>query len=48
MALVDAEYKSIAINISCNGRIFDGGIFTASRLPEFLEHQLCTVLPQNP
>jgi len=48
MAVVDAEYKFIAINIGCNGRISDGGVFSASGLPEFLEHQLCTVLPQNP
>jgi hypothetical protein len=48
MALVDAEYKFIAVNIGCNGRISNGGVFSASGLPEFLEHQLCTVLPQNP
>jgi hypothetical protein len=48
MAVVDAEYKFIAINIGCNGRISDGGVFSASGLPEFLEHQLCTILPQNP
>jgi hypothetical protein len=27
MALVDAEYKFIAINVDCNGRISDGGVF---------------------
>jgi hypothetical protein len=48
MALVDAEYKFIAVNIGCDGRISDGGVFSASGLPEFLEPQLCTVLPQNP
>jgi hypothetical protein len=48
MAVVNAEYKFIAINIGCNGRISDGGVFPASGLPESLEHQLCTVLPQNP
>jgi hypothetical protein len=48
MAIVDAEYIFIVINIGCNGRISDGGVFSASGVPEFLEHQLCTVLPQNP
>jgi hypothetical protein len=48
MALVDAEYKFIAINVGCNEKISDGGVFSALGLPEFLKHQLCAVLPQNP
>jgi hypothetical protein len=31
----------------CNGRIPDGEVISASGLPEFLEHQLCIILPQN-
>jgi hypothetical protein len=31
----------------CKGKIPDGEVISASGLPEFLEQQLCIVLPQN-
>ena len=37
LALVDADYKFIYIDVGCNGRISDGGVFKNSTLSTALE-----------
>jgi hypothetical protein len=48
MELVNAQYKFIAVKIGCNGRTSHGGVFSATRIPQCLEHPLCTVLFHTP
>lgn len=38
LALVDAEYKFIYVDVGCNGRISDGGVFRNSTLNRALEN----------
>ncbi|XP_044744271.1 uncharacterized protein LOC123306367 [Coccinella septempunctata] len=37
LALVDARYRFIYVNLGCNGRISDGGVFRNSKLSEILQ-----------
>jgi len=37
MALVDADYKFIYIDVGCNGRVSDGGVFNRSSLYQALD-----------
>ena len=43
MALVDANYKFIFVDVGCNGRISDGGVFGNSTLYHGLEHDLLSL-----
>ena len=38
MALVDADYKFLYVDVGCNGRISDGGVFRHSSLSSALEN----------
>lgn len=38
LALVDADYKFIYVDIECNGRISDGGVLKNSTLSRALEN----------
>ena len=40
LALVDADYRFIYVNVGCNGRISDGGVFRASSLSQALNEDL--------
>ena len=42
LALVDANYKFIYLDVGCNGKISDGGVFRNSTLSKgtFLAHAL--------
>lgn len=46
LALVDANYKFIYIDIGCNGRISDGGVFRNSSLSTALDSDTLN-LPKN-
>ena len=46
MALVDADYKFIFIDVGCNGRVSDGGVFKNSSLSKALERKQVK-LPQT-
>lgn len=43
LALVDANYKFLYIDVGCNGRISDGGVFTNCSLSRALENNLLNV-----
>ena len=43
LALVDANYKFIYVDIGCNGRISDGGVFRNCDLYQHLEHNRLNV-----
>uniref|UniRef100_A0A1X7UBR9 DDE Tnp4 domain-containing protein n=1 Tax=Amphimedon queenslandica TaxID=400682 RepID=A0A1X7UBR9_AMPQE len=48
MALVDADYKFIFVDIACNGRVSDGGIFRESTLSAALESNALDFPPPEP
>ena len=49
LALVDANYKFTYVNVGCNGRISDGGVFRNSTLSEALNNDLLGIpLPRAP
>ena len=43
MALVDAEYRFLYVEVGCNGRISDGGVFTSSLLYRALENNFLNI-----
>lgn len=45
MAVVDAQYKFLYINVGCNGRISDGGVFQRCSLYEAMQNNVLQ-LPQ--
>jgi hypothetical protein len=45
MALVDADYKFLFIDVGCNGRISDGGVFGNSKLSGALEENAWEIPP---
>ena len=47
MALVNAEYRFLFVEVGCNGRISDGGVFTASALYRALESNLLQIPDTN-
>ena len=48
MALVDADYKFIYIDVGCNGRISDGGVFAGCSLSEALDGAIANVPADAP
>lgn len=47
LALVDANYKFLLVDIGCNGRISDGGVFAASAMPGIIQRSGIN-LPKKP
>ena len=43
MALVDADYKFVYVDVGCQGRISDGGVFRESSLNSALERNLLNI-----
>ena len=43
MALVDADYKFVYVDIGCNGRVSDGGVFGGCSLVEALNARLLNI-----
>ena len=48
LAVVDANYKFIYINVGCNGRVSDGGVFRQSSIFTALENNLLNIPPPEP
>ena len=49
LALVDANYRFIYVNVGCNGRISDGGVFRASSLSDALNKDMLRIpAPKSP
>ena len=48
MALVDADYKFIYIDVGCNGRVNDGGVFKNSTLYSALENETLNIPSPSP
>ena len=45
LALVDANYKFIYVDIGCNGRISDGGVFRNSSLSTAIDENILNIPP---
>ena len=45
LALVDADYKFIYVDIGCNGRISDGGVYQNSSLSHAINSNLINIPP---
>ena len=43
LALVDADYKFLYVDVGCTGRVSDGGVFRNSSLGDALEHNKLNV-----
>lgn len=48
MALADANYKFIFIDVGCKGRISDGGVFNRSALSQALQNNTLNIPPPRP
>ena len=48
LALVDADYKFIYVDIGCNGRVADGGVFKNSALFAALENKSLNIPSPRP
>ena len=48
MALVDAEYRFLYVDIGSNGRVSDGGVFKGCTLYDALENNVAGVPPAQP
>ena len=45
LALVDADYKFIYVDVGCNGRISDGGVYRNSSLSQAIDNNLLNLPP---
>ena len=48
MAVVDANYKFLFVDIGCNGRISDGGVFKNCATSTALEEKTLNIPPPKP
>ena len=48
LALVDADYKFLYVDVGCNGRVSDGGVFKNSTLYKALETNALQIPPPRP
>lgn len=47
LAIVDADYKFIYVDVGCNGRISDGGVFRNASISEALEKNMLNIPPDR-
>ena len=47
LAVVDANYKFLYVDVGCNGRVSDG-VFKNSNLSAALEHNTCAIPSHEP
>lgn len=48
LAVADANYKFRYVNVGCNGRVSDGGVFRESKLKEACETNILNFPPMTP
>ena len=48
MAIVDADYKFIYVDVGCNGRVNDAGIFARSEIRNLLDSNKLLIPPPTP
>ena len=48
MAVVDTDYTFIYVDVGCNGRISDDGVFRNSTFSEALEQNTLNIPPAEP
>ena len=48
LVLVDYDYKLLFIDLGCQGRISDGGVYHNSSLSNTIENNLLDLLPPRP
>lgn len=48
MALVDSNYRFLYVDVGCNGRVSDGGVFRGSTLQESLEQRTANIPQPTP
>ncbi len=48
LALVDGDYKFVYVDVGCNGRVADGGVFRNSSLYAALEEKILNIPPPKP
>lgn len=48
MALVDSNYTFLYVDVGCNGRILDGGVFGGWSLQDALERRTANIPPPSP
>ena len=48
LAVVDANYKFVYVDVGCNGRVSDGGVFRNSNLFAALEGNSLNIPPPEP
>ena len=48
LAVVDANYKFLYVDVGCNGRVSDGGVFKNSNLSAALEHNTLDIPSPEP
>ncbi|XP_062389288.1 uncharacterized protein LOC134077601 [Sardina pilchardus] len=48
MALVDSDYKFLYVDIGCNGRVSDGGVFRGCTLEESIQEHTANIPPPSP
>ena len=48
LAVVDADYKFIYVDVGCNGRVADGGVFKNCTLSSALENNTLKIPPPEP
>ena len=48
LALVDYHYKFMFIDVGCQGRIRDGGVYNNSRVSNAIENNLLELPPPRP
>ena len=48
LAIVDADYKFLYVDVGCNGRVSDGGVFKNSAIYAALESNSLNIPPPKP
>ena len=48
MAIVDADYKFLYVDVGCNGRVSDGGVFARSEIRDLIETNRLSIPAPKP